>query len=228
MLEKLEKLVLLLASLGFLTMLGSQFVVGKKSYFSEKDVQIFQRMSQKEKEEIAWEAFEKFLSPQEREKLRKQREHYLRLQKQRKKMARLHATQKNSPKPSQAPWGNYIQEDPSTVGIYPNTRVWQISEEFKLKYASSFQEVMTLAKQAGSRFIQTPQGIRPIITWIKKNTIIHRLGFRQGDVILKVNGMPVSSVSQGRAIYNALKNEKLFMVEVYRQGQIYRFVYKIQ
>jgi len=53
------------------------------------------------------------------------------------------------------------------------------------------------------------------------------MGFRPGDILLKVNNRPVSSIAQGRNIYSSLKNERNFLIEVMRNGQTHRFIYRI-
>lgn len=221
MMDFLEKVLWTFGLIGVLCLPLFSFI-GQKSYIRDEDIQV-QEAQSAQKQEEALNSILKYLKGKEKER-------FLQQIKLRKQMAKKSASVKSEASKSRFPSrvnNNVIREANSYDYLPPNTQVKFVSSDFKMKYASSFQEVMNVAKQAGSRFVRTPEGSRPQIIWINPGTIIHKLGFRPGDVLMRVNGRPVSSIRDGQNLYNALKNDREFLVEVYRQGAVHRFVYKM-
>ncbi|RME81017.1 MAG: PDZ domain-containing protein [Planctomycetota bacterium] len=200
-----------------------QFFIGQRSFTTDKDIEINETQDVEKKEE-ALKSILKYLSQTERKKVLAQ----IKAMKKNKKNFKKSPGQQNSynrTRSSNQPW---IRDDSSNqfYGL-PNYHVKVVSYDFKMKYAQSMQEVIRILRQATSRFIRTKEGPRPIITSIIPGTIIHRLGFRPGDLIMRVNGHPVNSVRSAQTLFKALRNDNEYLVEVYRQGKLHRFIFKI-
>ncbi len=53
---------------------------------------------------------------------------------------------------------------------------------------------------------------------VPEMSILAELGFRSGDVLLEVNGLPIRSPDEGLYAYSALKSAKCFEVVFERDG----------
>ena len=107
----------------------------------------------------------------------------------------------------------------------------------KIKYSKVYysQEVKTISKALVERLTQNygqllqqidfvpyvrfgkTQGFR--IRWLDKNSIFYKLGFRQGDVILSVNGIPIRNTEDLFRVIQIVRNEPSLRVEILRNGQ---------
>jgi general secretion pathway protein C len=57
------------------------------------------------------------------------------------------------------------------------------------------------------------------IRWIAPNSIITKLGFKQGDVILSVNDIPIRNTEDIFRIVQIIRNEPSLRVEILRNGE---------
>ncbi|GAB6071790.1 hypothetical protein JCM14244_01670 [Venenivibrio stagnispumantis] len=64
--------------------------------------------------------------------------------------------------------------------------------------------------------------------YINPDSIAYKYGFRAGDTIISVNGMPVKTAEDVFKIYNMLRNENLINVVIERDGQRRTINYEIQ
>jgi general secretion pathway protein C len=63
---------------------------------------------------------------------------------------------------------------------------------------------------------------------IKGGSLIHRSGFRDGDIIKRVNGIEIDSPEKAFAVYEQLKNEPIITVEISRGGGRETFTYEVR
>ncbi|MFH1421864.1 MAG: PDZ domain-containing protein [Planctomycetota bacterium] len=91
------------------------------------------------------------------------------------------------------------------------------------KYANVFEEL----KNAEGEIANTPYGTGIRLTSVVRNSIIERIGFKHGDVLLSINGRtldefteePDDIYKEGEKLYEQLKGQELFEIEVIRDGQ---------
>ena len=65
------------------------------------------------------------------------------------------------------------------------------------------------------------------ITSIRPGSLIEETGLQPGDVILSVNGRPVSGDTDGRRLDAELKHEDRFWLVVDRSGEIRNLYYQV-
>jgi len=65
------------------------------------------------------------------------------------------------------------------------------------------------------------------IRWISQSSPLHRLGFRKGDVILSVNGIPLKNTDDLFRVLQVIANEPSLRIEVLRNGRREIFNVKI-
>jgi general secretion pathway protein C len=63
---------------------------------------------------------------------------------------------------------------------------------------------------------------------IKPNSLYAKIGLKNGDVIERVNGMEISSPQQALKIFQQLKNESHFQVDLIRRGRKQAITYAIR
>jgi hypothetical protein len=109
----------------------------------------------------------------------------------------------------------------------PKYSGWRLSPEFREKYGDNYREVYDALQQADAVLVEKPDGSKAIkIVSIDENSIIRRLHFEVGDEIYAVNGRDFKDFegssgdwwSYGKGIYNDLRTETDFQVEIERGG----------
>jgi hypothetical protein len=111
------------------------------------------------------------------------------------------------------------------VTVAPTRRV---PELVRRKY-SSLREAHEVARSGGGRFVETRDRATAYeLTWLAPDSpLATMLDLRPGDRILSINGHEVgASVEAGRALFEALKDETRFEVLIERDGE--RLVIPIQ
>ncbi len=63
---------------------------------------------------------------------------------------------------------------------------------------------------------------------IKRGSLIQRSGFRDGDIIKRVNGIEIDSPEKAFEVYEQLKNEPIITVEIVRGGKTETFTYEVR
>lgn len=116
---------------------------------------------------------------------------------------------------------------PTVRGKNPKYSGWSLSREFRDKYGDNYREVYDALQQAEAVLVEKPDGSKAIrIVSIDENSIIKRLHFEVGDEIYAVNGRDFKDFegssgdwwSYGKGIYNDLRTETNFQVEIERNG----------
>ena len=105
---------------------------------------------------------------------------------------------------------------------------YKVGHEFREKYGSNFREVWEALQTAEAEFVLRPDGTKVArIVSIEKDSIIERLGFAVGDEIYAVNGRNFSEFdessmknmyNEGSKLYDQLKEETEFQIELERAG----------
>lgn len=63
---------------------------------------------------------------------------------------------------------------------------------------------------------------------IKGRSLIHRSGFRNGDIIKRVNGIDIDSPEKAFEVYEQVKNEPIITVEIVRGEESKTFTYEVR
>jgi general secretion pathway protein C len=63
---------------------------------------------------------------------------------------------------------------------------------------------------------------------VKRGSLIQRSGFRDGDIIKRVNGVELDSPEKAFEVYEQLKNEPTITVEIVRGGKTETFTYEVK
>ena len=62
---------------------------------------------------------------------------------------------------------------------------------------------------------------------IQQDSLLNDLGIQEGDIIRRVNGREISGLGSMQNIYRELKNKKVAVVKLKRNGQDYLFTYRL-
>lgn len=63
---------------------------------------------------------------------------------------------------------------------------------------------------------------------VEEDSVVYRVGFRQGDIVIRVNGYATTSYVQASLAYFALRNQKSFHIQLIRNGQNHSHYVDIQ
>lgn len=63
---------------------------------------------------------------------------------------------------------------------------------------------------------------------IRRNTLFDQLGFRNGDVILAIDGQPIDSPDKALRAYQKLKEASSFQVDLLRRGEPCTHTYRVE
>ncbi|MDY0267551.1 type II secretion system protein GspC [Trichloromonas sp.] len=66
-----------------------------------------------------------------------------------------------------------------------------------------------------------------VIAMVRPGSLLTQMGFRKGDVVLQVNGMPLDSPEKALQIFQQLREARSLRVHVERQGQPSVFEYEV-
>ncbi|NLL36347.1 MAG: hypothetical protein GX256_02350 [Fretibacterium sp.] len=104
------------------------------------------------------------------------------------------------------PVGNVVPASDGSVGELPSGLVSQLVE-------NPFEELKRV------RLRPTKEGTGLQIEWIQQDSILSRLGVREGDVVKGINGIPFRNMADIANSINSLMNSERFDVEVTRDGK---------
>ncbi|TNE47675.1 MAG: hypothetical protein EP343_19150 [Deltaproteobacteria bacterium] len=66
------------------------------------------------------------------------------------------------------------------------------------------------------------------LSYLRRYTVLHRLGFRKGDVITSVNGYKIDTPTRAMMAYVALRNHTTFLIQVRRRGRFHKHLIEIK
>lgn len=66
------------------------------------------------------------------------------------------------------------------------------------------------------------------LSYLRRYTVLHRLGFRKGDVITSVNGYKVDTPTRAMMAYVALRSHTTFLIQVRRRGRFHKHLIEIK
>ncbi|GIW72934.1 MAG: hypothetical protein KatS3mg102_2476 [Planctomycetota bacterium] len=142
--------------------------------------------------------------------------------------------QPGAPGPERAPAerapGEWRQPQPPAGqvvgGVYHAPPVY-LPASWQRRY-STFQDLVDVGQTAASDPVEIDGQEATEITAIDPDSpLAAHLGLRAGDIIVKVNGYPAAR-SRARELYEILKNERDFEVEIIRNGQRQVLHYQIR
>lgn len=107
--------------------------------------------------------------------------------------------------------------------IVPPQKIDPLFRERYPRYNSVFDEM----KNAESELSETSYGTGIELTSIAKGSIIEKVGFVPGDILIAINGRRLDSLTgskidaykEGERFYEELKGQELFEIEIIRNGQ---------
>jgi hypothetical protein len=93
------------------------------------------------------------------------------------------------------------------------------------KYASIIEEVNNIERE----LVETPYGTAVKLTSIVRGSIVDRIGFVPGDILVAINGRTLGALmdKEGERLYDELKDLEVFEVEIIRNGQPFLLRYQI-
>jgi hypothetical protein len=124
---------------------------------------------------------------------------------------------------SPPPWVPHV---PGAV-IVPPRRV----PEALRRHLSALEPALEVAQEGGGRFVGLSDGRTAYeLTHLEPDGLLSRhVGLRAGDRLVEVNGRPLGqSVAAGRALYEALREERRFWVTVLRGGRTVVLTVEVQ
>lgn len=115
-------------------------------------------------------------------------------------------------------------------------KAFSVDRKFREKYGENYREVWEALQQAEAEFVTRPDGMKVArIVSIQPNSIVAKLGFAVGDEIYAVNGRDFTEFkgsmgdmyNEGKRLYDGLRNETEFQIELDRDGVSMVFTYHI-
>lgn len=73
---------------------------------------------------------------------------------------------------------------------------------------------------------QDPEGFK--ILEVKKGGIYEKLGLKNNDILLKINGEALKDIKQIRTVFDSLKKGEFIKIELFRKGKIENISYDIR
>lgn len=117
-----------------------------------------------------------------------------------------------------------LEETDSVAELGPNQ--YRVERELIDYYSSHLKEAAELAYVYWYREEGEIKGFR--VRRIRCGNVLHQAGFRNGDVILSINGRPVTTIPQALLAYRKLRRKKQLRVEVVRRtGESVQLRYKL-
>lgn len=62
---------------------------------------------------------------------------------------------------------------------------------------------------------------------IRPNSLYAKVGLKNGDVVVRINGLPITNPNEALAAYDKLRDAKTLRIELRRQGRPKRLTYRI-
>lgn len=117
------------------------------------------------------------------------------------------------------------------IALTDSSRRWEYREiprELRDALVPDLRSGVELLQQAASKLVTLEDGSQAYqITGIQAGSIIADGGFAPGDIIISVNGQPVSGHQDALRLYNELRNETKFVVVVQRGGEMKTLYYDL-
>ena len=105
--------------------------------------------------------------------------------------------------------------------------IYRVPRQIRERFLET-REAMMLALDVAGKPASSARGREGFeITSIRPGSLMEETGLQPGDVILSVNGRPVSGDADGRRLYAELKHEDRFWLVVDRSGEIRNLYYQV-
>ena len=101
-----------------------------------------------------------------------------------------------------------------------------ISQDVLQSSMNNLNELMTQVRVRPYFRQGKPEGL--IVSQIQADSLFHKLGLMNGDIIASVNGQQMSSPEEAFQLYNSLKSGTPVSIEITRRGQKKMLTYEIQ
>lgn len=118
-----------------------------------------------------------------------------------------------------------IEPSPSVPRIELDRHIrWIAPQAWELDRAL-LDRVLTDPPDTHGRFLPTTEGLR--VYGVRRHSLLGRLGLQNGDVLLDVNGIPLSSLGNLLEAHAALEGANALFVRIERRGEERLHVYRI-
>jgi general secretion pathway protein C len=141
----------------------------------------------------------------------------------------LEVYEKTEEKPIEGP----AERPPARRSIFPGEGIKRLSadryripqEDLKDAF-ENMNQLLTQVRVVPNFKDGEPDGFK--LLSIKRGSLIHRAGLRDGDIVKRVNGIEIDSPDKAFEVYEQVKNEPLITVEVLRGGSTKTFRYEVR
>ena len=103
---------------------------------------------------------------------------------------------------------------------------YRISQEELKDAFENMNQLLTQVRVVPNFRDGEPDGFK--LESIKRGSLIHRAGLRDGDIVKRVNGIEIDSPDKAFEVYEQVRNEPLITVEVLRGGSKKTFRYEVR
>ncbi len=103
---------------------------------------------------------------------------------------------------------------------------YQIPQEDLIDAFENMNELLTQVRVVPNFKDGVPDGFK--LLSIKRGSVIHRAGLRNGDIVKRVNGIEIDSPDKAFEVYEQVRNEPLITVEVLRGRSKKTFRYEVR
>ncbi|NPA13543.1 MAG: PDZ domain-containing protein [Aquificae bacterium] len=128
-----------------------------------------------------------------------------------------------------------VSISPSERGLSDGRNKGKQTEE-RYRYTLDRDEVKSLTKDLGRIFKKV--AVIPVVKngetqgyklrYVSPRSVLYKYGFRTGDIIVAVNGMPVKTPEEAFKVYSLIRNEPTVRVKVIRNGEEKEILYEIR
>jgi general secretion pathway protein C len=136
-------------------------------------------------------------------------------------------------KTEEKPSGRRAKRPPARRSIFPGGGIkrlsadrYRIPQEDLNDAFENMNELLTQVRVVPNFKDGDPDGFK--LLSIKRGSLIHRAGLRDGDIVKRVNGIEIDSPDKAFEVYEQVKNEPLITVEVLRGGGKKTFRYEVR
>lgn len=107
---------------------------------------------------------------------------------------------------------------PKILPSYASVEDKEIEPSFRERYSKYASIAEEVTNNIGTESVETPYGPAVKLTSIVRGSIVERIGFVPGDVVVGINGRTIGTLmaEDGERLYDELKDLPVFEVEIIR------------
>ncbi len=104
----------------------------------------------------------------------------------------------------------------------------EVEKQLVDKYKDNFADLYDEISKSDANFTRDGNGSYLDVTKVQRNSIVDGIGIKVGDKVRSVNDNEISSPKVAKELYDKLKNETTFLVEIERGGKTIYILYEIK